>query len=326
MSWSQWLKMKERTSTRRSLLAAFLCLALVSMGIIAHAGEVSFLSDPGPSGNALWLIDPISNQPYGQVGIFPSDSRWDIAQWGILNPLPLKTRRYGKGWKVQNRDARVWVYPNENGGYVVDLKQTSRNPAYGSREFDLFLGPNHFVLPGLPQNLMHYNDQPSLASLTSVHMKARQEVISAWHGTRASKFMGTPGYDCASTLLAVAMINPYRSPEQVLFYQIITYDSRGWLFDGFWFNGGTDNAPYVSYGVSDSVQNYGLAGLVPRRPQAYNLEIGDRLRELVLTGPSSLDKDFTHWKVGGDLYFGSILNGEAAIRTRIDSIDFTYRN
>jgi hypothetical protein len=299
-------------------------LFLLCIGDFAHSVEVSFLTNPGPMDNALWLIDPETRQQYGQIGIHPSDSRWHIVQWGILNPLPVKTERYGKGWRTQNKDAGIGANPSLTGGYIFDLKQDSRNPNYGANEFDLFLEPNHFILPSLPQNLIHYDNQPSLSLLKAVHIKAWQKITSARHGTRGSSLMGVPGYDLASTLLAVAMINPFTSPQQILFYQIITYDSRGSVFNKEWFDYGTYSDPYMTYGVSDSVQNCGVPALTIGKGIAYNLNIIDRLKQVVLEGPVSLDKDLNHWKAAGGLYFGSWVNGEATIRSKIGFIDFTY--
>ncbi len=316
---------KGRTlSTIRASLAFILCLSVLSIAKASHAIEVSYLVNPGPTDNAFWLIDPDTRQQYGQVGRHPPDSRWHIAQWGILKPLPVQTERFGKGWKTQNKDARVWVYPDLAGGFNVDLKQSSKNPKYGANEFDLFLEPNHFLLPGLSQNLIHYDGQPPLSSLSAVHLKASQEILSAWHGRRGSDMLGIPCHDLAATILAIAMINPYTSPQQILFYQVVTYDSRGLIFDKYWFDNGTLNEPYLTYGVSDSVQNYELPALTMRKVRAYDLSIADRLKEIVLAGPSSLDKDLNHWKVAGGLYFGSMVNGEATIRSRIRLIDFTY--
>jgi hypothetical protein len=120
------------------------------------------------------------------------------------------------------------------------------------------------------------------------------------------------------------MINPHAHPEQVLFYQIITYDSRDYFFDMFYFDQGTWSNPYTTYGVDDSVEIYGETPLTRRKPKSYDLNVAGRLKEIVLSGPASLDKNLDHWKVAGALYFGSILNGEATIRSRISSIDFTY--
>jgi len=308
---------------QRSLFVLVLCLTF-SLGNQVNAEEISLLSNPGPKDNALWLIDPDTGQHYGQVGYYPPDSRWHIAQWGILNRLPAKTKRYGKGWKTQNKDGSVSYLPSPSGGYVVDFKQDSRNPNYGSTEFDLFLEPNHFIYPTLPQNLMHYDNQPSLGSLTAVLMKAWQMIVYAWHGERGSLMTGIPGSDLASTLLAVAMINPYTSPQQILFYQVITYDSRGLVFNKDWFDNGTWDEPYMTYGVDDSVQNYGMQALTIGNERRYNLNIIDRLKQVVQEGPASLDKDLHHWKVAGGLYFGSWVNGEAVIHSKISSIDFTY--
>ena len=136
--------------------------------------------------------------------------------------------------------------------------------------------------------------------------------------------MGVPGQDLAATILAIAMINPHASPQQILFYQVVTFDSRGSIFDKFWFDNGTFNEPYLTYGVSDSVQHYGLPALTMRKVRTYDLSFADRLKEIVLAGPSSLDKDLNRWKVAGGLYVGSMVNGEATIRSRIRLIDFTY--
>lgn len=308
---------------RKSLFGFCFCLILTLWVAITSAEEASYLVNPGPGDRALWLIDPDTAEPYGQVGIYPPDSRWRLAQWGTLNPLPLQSKRFGNWWRVDNKDTGVRVFPLWGGSCIVDLKQDSRHPDYGASEFDLFLEPNDSRLPNLPPNLIHYDDQPSFGALRAVRIKAWQRVISAWHGTRGSNLMGMDGYDLASVLMALVMINPYVSPQQVLFYQIITYDSRGWVFDRFWFDQGTWDDPYLTYGVSESVETYGVSALMVGRARRYDLNILNRLREIVLTGPSTLDKNLDHWKVGG-LYFGSMVNGEATIRSQVGFIDLTF--
>ena len=66
------------------------------------------------------------------------------------------------------------------------------------------------------------------------------------------------------------------------------------------------------------------ASLPKGHERTYNLNIIDRLKQVVLEGPASLDKDLHHWKVAGGLFFGSWVNGEAVIHSKISSIDFTY--
>jgi len=308
---------------RKFLFVFCFCIILIFGVTITPAQEVSYLDNPGPGDRSLWLIDPDTTEPYGQVGLYPPDSRWRLAQWGTRDRLPLQSKRFGNQWRVNNRDAGAGGLPTGDGSYIVDLMQNSGHPDYGAREFDLFLEPNDSRLPNLPSNLMHYDDQPSLGSLRALRIKAWQRLISAWHGTRGSHLMGMDGYDLASVLMALVLINPYVSPQQVLFYQIITYDSRGWLFDRLWFDQGTWSDPTMTYGISDSVETFGVSALMAGRARRYDLNILNRLKEIVLTGPSSLDKNFDRWKVGG-LYLGSMVNGEATIHSRMGGIDLTF--
>jgi len=248
------------------------------------------------TGNLSPLVGGWEAKPFSGAPLFS----WHVAQWGIVEDLPTATSCSGecqdREWQLGNAYATVEA---QDGG--ITLTQDARDPAFACREFDLYLEPNDAGYPGYAPGIVPFTPPPSLAASASLVVGATQEIREARQGTRCD-----PGWNLATTLVALLFLNP--TAEQVIFYQLITYDSRGAHFGGFWFFTG----PTV-YGINDSVDVLGFPPLVPYEgPVAYRIDVLPRLTELLANGPAPLDRDVRHWKVSG-LYLGSATNGEAQI-------------
>jgi hypothetical protein len=226
---------------------------------------------------------------------------WHVAQWGIEEDLPTTIdclgNCYDSEWQVANAYGAIYAKDG-----TLTLRQDARDDDYGCREFDLNIEPNDpLTYPDYARGLLPFAARPFLADSESLVVAATQEVQEASHGTRCP-----PGWNLATTLIALVFLNT--TAEQVIFYQLITYDSREAHFTGFWFYSG----PTV-YGVNDSVDALGFSPLVPHGgPVAYSINVLPRVTALIANGPEPLDRDLRNWKVSG-LYLGSATNGKAQI-------------
>jgi hypothetical protein len=292
---------------------------------LGETALTSFLVDPGPHDNGLWLVDPRNPQIYGSIGPKGVSSRWHIAQWGSKNPLSPDWRRYAinQAWYTKGQDGstRVRTLKSYRGGRRVELMHSTLSPAFGCHtEFDLFLEPNDPTYSNYPQGFAHHNATPPLSAMKTLRLKAFQEVLHAYQGRRCAA-----PFDLAGTILAVVFINYHTNPNppQTFFYQFNTYDSRledypGWFFTGN-YGGGFNN-----WGYSEYYDYYGYTELLPGRSgKIYDINIASRVKELISSAPGNLDRELSHWKVKG-MYVGSMLNGEATIRSVVDSVDFLY--
>jgi len=332
----------------------FVVMLIVSMPFCTESvfaentcGQTSFMyADPGYTDNSLWLISPDwPTYVIGQVG-FPklrrphssmrTPSRWHVAQWGIdpNNPLPPITSGCRLSWKVETRDAKVRVSLH-GGRRMVNLWHSTEdlyydqnqicydpNTFYPSAEFDLLIHPNLPNDPDLPEdpylppNFLYYETTPPLSEMNALYLKIQQRLIDVGTSYRC-------GYDSAVALLAVVFLNTVTEPDQRLFYQIATFDTRwpnqntdSWFYSGEIFDG------IAYYGYDDSITNgYHLRPLVKRGPwRNLNLDIRNRVAYLIGAGPNSIDKDLSHWKVYG-MYVGSSIFGKGHIQSQLKGIN-----
>ncbi len=327
---------------RKFLVLCALLTILISSNSFAfwpNPPLTSFVyNDPGYTDNSLWLISP-DWPPYviGEVGFFPPESRWHIAQWGIDPDYPLLPIKSGgrNSWKVSTRDARIRVSAHGKQRTIdlwhstedlyYDQHQICYDPDtfYPSAEFDLFIQPNIRYdpdLPGafdLPQNFLYYKDTPSLAQINELYLQVQQRLVQTDTSYRCE-------YDSAVTLLAVVFINTVADPAQEFYYQLTTFDTRwpdqdtdGWFYNGEIFEG------IASYGYDDSITNgYNLAPLVERGGwRNFFINIRDRVAYLIETSFSNpIDKDLSHWKVHS-MYAGSAIFGKGQIRSQLKGIN-----
>ena len=247
----------------------------------------------------------------GELGTAP---RWHVAQWGILQELPNFTNCLGLCddglWQTGNAHGYVKVSNSLNLGNTVELHQDSGDAGYACEEYDLFFEPNEVTgYPAYPAAVLPEASLPSLGAVTNFRVQVLQQVVSAIHGTRCPR-----PYNLASTVIALVFHNRFSS--EGLFYQIITYDSRDFPFDGSWF------FTTPPYGVNDDIlTNYGQPRLVPGGLSIfYDIDVAARLKSLIQSSGSPVaDKEVNHWKFVG-AYFGSMVNGEAVITSRLSLI------
>jgi hypothetical protein len=271
-------------------------------------------AEPGPR----FLLAPkvYTGDLWGPVGEGASIPSWHIAQWGIRQELPTQTDCLDDCtngiWQIQNDDAAVRVFMSPTQGRVVELAQDSMHPDYGCGEFDLFLEPNEeHVYPRYQSAFGPLSGRPTLAQQTRIVFAIVQEVLSATAGRRCAPYV-----DLAGVGFAFISLNTAVTPRQVLYYQIVTYDSRGLTFDAFWFAAGMTGTGGHEFGVSDSVQILGFAPLTPGGGAVgYRMDILPRLRALIAAGPPGLERDLTKWQLRG-MYLGSGTNGAAKIVSR----------
>jgi hypothetical protein len=317
---------------------------------------ISLLTDPGFTDNKLWLAPKNYNKEmYGQVGLKGQDSKWHIAQWGILEELPAETIFHPNFniWGTKNSYAKIRIKQSYFGN-VIELTQDSSDPNFGCNEFDLLLEVNELrAYPNVPEGRIPIENIPTLDKINNLNMKLWAQVVYASHGSRCGN-----GEDLASTGLGLVFENSIKN--QYLFYQIITYDSRpNLILDKSWFSTNLNSSNYDKsnmkmygkpvlvpggkacngiwfpttpyYGVSDLINFYDKKNLVPGgKGIFYNFDVSNRIKELIEVGPSEeylidnqlsqLDKDLNHWKPVG-FYYGSYTNGEGKVKSRLASID-----
>jgi hypothetical protein len=254
---------------------------------------------------------------------------WHIAQWGIRHELSNITDCLGscsdRAWQVRNAtgSGRVKFRYSYSRGNVVELSQNTLASRFlgcdPAQEFDLFLEPNAAVgavdnYPGYPEGFIPLAQRPSLGMVTNLHVQVRQKVVTATQGTRCLS-----PYNLATTVIALVFRNGVTGHS--LFYQIISYDSRGASFRTSWF---ATVPPF--YGVNDSATVYGQPLLTPGSGSVrYDIDVAKRVKSLIQSSPhlpgkpGEKYKNPHNWKLVG-AYFGSAINGEAAIASEYSEI------
>jgi hypothetical protein len=251
----------------------------------------------------------------GEWGLFS----WHLAQWGIAQPLPDHTECLGDctdgTWQTANAYGSLRVI-DQNGHYTWELAHTKVQNGYAcNHEVDLLAEPTvDSVYPGYPVAI----ENPALDTLSSLTLEATQQVVSAFQGSACPY-----PYSLASTVLALTFVNTTGN-GQAFFYQVVTYDSRGWAppWGGFWFPAG---AP-TWFGVSDDVASvYGQPHLTPAgSAHHYILPVYDRIRAFLQSGQVNeagvpLDGELSHWQLL-TIYLGSYINGEASITSQLSEV------
>ena len=244
----------------------------------------------------------------GEIGILPA--RWHIAQWGSPQIGPalnhVGNRRDGD-WQITN-NGDLTVHAHDG---ILEFTEDTDDPTLGCGESDIFTEVNDpLAYPSALSGFnAPYNMRPTLADESALWLQAEQGMSAVIQRHRCQL-----GFDLATTMIALVLLNT--RTHQALFYQVMTYDSRGAFFDGFWFFTGADGHVW---GVADSVEVLGGVSLVPKGiTQLYQLEVGKRINALIASR-FDLDHDLSHWKVAG-FYGGSATNGNARIVSTIGNI------
>jgi len=331
----------------KRMVFAILLVGLV-LGITSFGWGANFLLDPnGPHSTGVWLNQD-GWQPIGPNG---NVSKWSVAAWGLDDGFkwPLNWIYDGAGiWRINHPiSGYLKWYPSPRGGFGLEISRDTTDDRWDEHdlEIDDALLPNcvawEMANPYLPLGVLEDTLAPKISSLSELKIKAWQQVVSSFQGTRRGG-----NEDFASTDLIVIFWNEV-ARQQIWFY-ILTYDTRGdypnnyWnqvgcRYDGAGFRGGGDFYEYI---VIDSSPSYGVPVLQPGGSgKTFNLNILPRLIAAINNVPSPtpkencavtpigdsapLDTNLDHWKPE-TIYVGSILGGKAAIKTKHDSINLTY--
>lgn len=272
--------------------------------------------------NKLYLDDTVEDigdqtlyePPVGVTGANPS---WYIAQWNIPQELPRQAVPLGtgSGWKIENADARVVKSD------TIELAQNGARLACGT-EFDLFLQPINSQYPNYPQGfLQDLNSGPALAELKGLiygfqALQIYESVVKRC--TTPQQPRGDYGGITASLILSNIRTH------QTLFYQIILRDSDAG-YNNHACNSGTNwFSTSGAFGVNQTIGVYGQACLTPtanpnQSLTPYTLDVLDRLKLVIQSGPADLDKDLQNWKVT-ESYIGLGMNGSTMLTAKFADV------
>lgn len=299
-------------TTHRAMAAGAIVSAALTAAIPVSADEIELVSPIGD----LAIIEPYDRpgmlDTYGATAPNPT---WSIAQWsipggklspfGAVSPSVLQARA---------PEAEVTVVRG-NGPETIGLKQDGALlPCLGNgqpRESDLFLGPNGDNLRNVrPGMTLARPKTPSLTAMTRLRMRVRTGASFA----RAQSDKGCV-VNQAGSLIGVVLSNLAAKPPQTMFYQLIL--SR--------FCGGgpperlklcharaTGLQPYFTknpFGANDHLPLAGQPYLSPGEIRVIDMDILPRLKLAIETGPGEIDRDPSHWVVGG-IYLGQNIWGD----------------
>jgi hypothetical protein len=285
---------------------------------------VPLIEHPGPAAPALWVAAPNESGPdlYGRWGDeSPAGPTWFASQWNVPRPLPARaTRLSPTAWTAGNEYARVTCESGSGSDGAPTFELTQDGVAAGFRmapggdsEFDLFLSPVGHGYPSRRPALLAPERSPRVASMASLTMTLGVQL-------RAEEVREAPGrLDFAFYTTALVLSNP--RADQVLFYQVILRDTRTAWFERAqqpatqWFFTGPRR-----FGVNDSLAVFERTPLLPGDAlRALRLEIRDRLRAALATGPEGIDRDERNWVVVGS-YTGTGMEGEVRISAAFSGI------
>jgi len=203
-------------------------------------------------------------------------------------------------WAIAAKFAGVIVEP---GGpplvQRVILEQDTRNiQATCSYEDNLFI---------YQETELTEDQNPPLVQLQGLTARFYQKI------NRVDQLDTCPApLDLAGTLVGVKFVNT--TTQQVLNYQVETFDSREAEFNGAYWSFQAANGETV-YGVSDSLGVYGIGQLkVLVTGKIFSLPILKRVKQLIKANPLGLDPNLRHWKVKA-FFAGSTTNGHAFIQS-----------
>jgi len=219
---------------------------------------------------------------------------------------------------------------------------------------DSFIGPvsNHYNIPGGEEGIIPdaplpdgadgiIPDAPPLSQHSALTLKfgSKVQYTNVSEGCsqgNANAPCGVGGHvDYGYTTASIILENDVSG--QVLFYQIILYDTRQDLGCGFnpcqantlWFDKGTSQSSAMGgstwYGVSHSIANYGKPCLKPMGPAGnYSLNVLPKLNQVIdsaaSSGAAGLDSNKSNWRVT-QMYLGIGLQGDTLLTTLFYDVD-----
>ncbi len=304
----------------------------VTTQVVAQTSSQNYvyLSDnSGPTKGSAYIVPKDSNDTLNLFKVGNSDlSDWYISQWS--NPSPL-TSLSGSAdsfcsssplWSKTSATTRICWMPNGIGNYKVELAHDggalpcgAGSPVYNPSEpseFDLLIGNNPHSVPTQFQN------SPTLDKLDNLKFSFGFQPTYTKVTVRCGAGTTNPWLDQTTALAALTLTN---STGQTLFYQLLLNRSNPNLNDVCSGNPEWFFSAGPTYGVSDYMGTaFGIS--CPKTGgarQAYNLDLMPRLKTLIQNSPTGMDKDLSHWKVGG-FYMGSLIYGSGNMTTLWDNI------
>jgi hypothetical protein len=299
-----------------SLLPRMALAQAVPQDLLVPIGNVGLLqpsSAHGPGGAKF----------YSWTGPAPN---WRVAQWNMpgteLSPFTTATSGGATVYSTASQEASVTISQSNNGTEVNFAQNGTVLPcetANGKgRESDLFIAPNsdHPNAPGVPGIVAH----PVLSSLASLTISAQITVTDGL--TATSK--GCP-VNQAGALAAVVLRNIAPGVHQTLFYQL--------TFSKFCGPGTVTRVKICNaiaqqpqfyfktnpFGANDLAAPLGIAMLSSSDTRTVNVDVLPRLKMAIETGPPDVDRDLSHWVVGG-FYLGQHIWGDVTMQSSWQNI------
>ncbi|HEV8711468.1 MAG TPA: hypothetical protein VGX03_01410 [Candidatus Binatia bacterium] len=253
---------------------------------------------------------------------------WHLAQWGAPHPLSLVVNCLGNcndgSWQTSSADGRQWATVFSGCPTKYYLQQAFSGSLFADcDEVDFFIEPNSaHAYPNFSEGMIPRAERPKLGQPAQYRVAWTQDLLGGFHGGRCGTNLSV-----YNTLGAVLFHNDVTDPERTLnhyvFYQLVSFDSRGFTFNGFWFQTSPGQG---GWGVSDSVDVYGYTyDAVDGQPKTFDINFKDRLISLLQHNPylpcGTIPGlcDANNWTPESP-YFGSLATGEAAGHTAFWSI------
>lgn len=270
------------------------------------AGEVRTLAGPATIGivgeiqhhEAKWTLSSELCDESCPSCSFPAFQFLDSYLCSIPGFYPSCTDGF---WAIGSRLGGVFVALSDSvevGEHISLEQDTRRDEVTCSQEGNLFL---------YQKTQLEGDQNPPLSQLQGLTARFYHQVKEAHHLETCPEPLGL-----ASTMVGIKFSNP--KTQQVLNYEIPSFDSRGAEFDGYFWSFQAANGETV-YGMNDDLSVYGLEQLERLgRGKIFSLPVLARVRSLIQANPMGLDTDLAHWKVEG-FFSGSTTHGQAFIQS-----------
>lgn len=269
-------------------------------------------SDPGPSGP----------ETYAATGLAPE---WNIAQWNIPGGKlsPFLVHHAGRSTILYSHAAAASVTIVRGAGAEHESARLRQDGAVlpcvdgdgKPRESDLFIGPNGQNTPLKSGMLRSGDGMPTLAEMSGLFQTV---TLSARYGLAHTK-KGC-AVNQAGAIIGVVLSDLVASPPQTMFYQISLNSFCGpGTAERIQLCTSAHRQPAVyfptnPFGTDDALPLAGQPFLRNGERRTVRLDLLPRLTLVIATGPAGIDRDISHWKIGG-LYLGQHIWGDVTMET-----------
>ncbi len=240
---------------------------------------------------------------------------WNIGQWNIpAGKLSAFEAVSATEFRARASEAEVIVSRKESPERVTLRQDGAWLPCLNDgqpRKSDLFLGPNGDNLRGAKPGMKPARaNAPSLMTMSSLKLRITTSASFARSQTDKGCEVNQGG-----SLVGIVLSNFLAKPQQTMFYQLVL--SR--------FCGGgpperlklcnaspEEPAPYFTknpFGTDDQLPLAGQSYIAPGETRKIEMDILPRLRLVIATGPGDIDREPSHWVLGG-VYLGQHIWGD----------------